>query len=777
MSLPAALITVPVVGTFTDRFGTPYAGSVSAYASIDSLEVPGTGGAQGQFLTLPTTENDPQVFAAILDGNGSFSLPLWSTDNSKTNPTGWQWTVLVYLTNGPAQPKRWVISVPGSVGSVDLTTIPESSEPATSGASAYVTQAALAAAVTAAQNGTAATQSWVDSEIDTKINNYDATLVGSAPAGYATIHDLASKLQADELTINQNATALAGKAPKLTPTSSVLSAAAVLGAGDLARADTTNGAFTLTLPTAPPDGTVCGAQLIGSSSAHALTIAAGGTDVIESWGSTAATYLVNRPGQRARFEYDAALTQWLAYDAMSQSDLFAYLTAQFAPAINSPNYVSVGSAFKLLLAESGAAITAGMDLRPNGIRAEVAFTIAGFGIEQDTPANGSQVWQLVAFHTTTEMTTVIATVTVPALTRGAVVNGLSYAVAATDRLLVQNVSAAGTYLGEGVTASVALGTGATLTLPSAPATPTGFSATTASSTTVNLAWGTTAGATNYLVLVDGVPTVVTATTNYTATIASGSTHTFAVAAMCPGAMSAATTALSAGAYQSSAYWNQTDGAPSGCTTQLGGTANGQSVTVTSDQCAMTSGNLGGATVSDDVGLQFNVDGNTHTLYDLTGQRKFNTFNCISDIHLSADAMTSAFSLTNGIQVEFTGSQGRIGMKTPTTNSGNFETLVAYTNYPITVATGTYYGWRIVVAKNADGTGSIKFYFGTAAQQQSGTLPLFLSAALDAAHVSALTAGYVWIRQLGNQTTSPVTPETETSTWQFVTITPQSAAGT
>lgn len=785
MPLPSQIATVPVTGTFEQGDGTPYSGTATAVASVVEVQIP----AAGAVVV-------PPVFSQILDVNGSISLPLWTTDNPAYTKTGWTWTVTVALNpdlNGnPGPTYVWNVAVPTSSGGVVLASLPLASDAPSAGTTAFVTQAGVNSAIAAyiAQNGTSGglTLSQVDTEVAAGNSTVTTAIVGTPtpPSTYNTLAGLYAHLAADESSISTNAANVALKRPKLTPTT-LLTGAATLGASDLARCNPDAGTFTATLPTTPPDGTCVGARHEGvaTSPAVAVTLAAGGSDLIVGYGTATATTQLLRPGHGKELQYVAASGLWLVVrDSLS----FLDLQAVFAPITGSTQYASAAAAFKSILLESGDVITQGMDLRPNGVRMPgVALLVNAFAVEQDIPATGAQSWRLVDFQASGTIVT-IGTVTVPALTRAAVVGSLNYTVAATSRLLVQNTSVAGTYNGQGVTAVIALGSGSSLSEPSAPATPTGLAVSSTTATSVTLTWGSTSGATSYLLVADGIPVVITTSTTATYAVATGSSHSFQVAALCPGAMSGLSSSVGGQAFTSYTFFSQSDGAPVGWTTALGGSSTGQAVTVTSNVLHLTSGNTAssGAT-ADMVGAQVNADSGTHTLWDEQGQYALDNTLAVCDIYQSATAMTSTFGFTNGVQFELNASQMRIGIKAVGYLSGAFTTPTyttttgatsGYATYPTgfgMVADGAhFYGWRARIIDNGDGTLTAELRLGTTAQLAAGTLPVVLSAVLPSAFKTAMAPGNCYIRQLGS--TNGTTATTCGSRWQVLTVTPTTAAG-
>lgn len=119
----------------------------------------------------------------------------------------------------------------------------------------------------------------------------------------------------------------AAPAAALLPTAVKTSAYTAAG-GDYVLADTqTTGAFTVTLPTAPPDKTTIGVKMVKQAGTNAVTIARGGSDTFNDDASTsAALVLLN---QSAIFQYDAALTAWIK---VSSDTPLAQLDARYGGA-------------------------------------------------------------------------------------------------------------------------------------------------------------------------------------------------------------------------------------------------------------------------------------------------------------------------------------------------------------------------------------------------------------------------------------------------------------
>lgn len=416
-------------------------------------------------------------------------------------------------------------------------------------------------------------------------------------------------------------------------------------------------------------------------------------------------------------------------------------------------YAPLGASYKMALSSSGDTLTDGYVLEPNGIPIVQAATATSFCVVLDFPAAVDQQWELVAFHSDGTWTQ-LTTVTITAGTRGAVANSLSLALVGGDLLLADVLTTFGTSYG-GYGPSVRVAFGGSLSLPSAPTAITVFSFTTTSST-VTLNWTLPANARSALISKFNTVTgrhegyaIARGTTFTDVGLNNGGVYKYKLIAAVPGACSAATSEIVATTTTSYTYFSQSDGAPGGWTVFSGGGA-GTAATVTSNIEHFTSGTAGNLATADKEGTMWSADTSSHKFWTLQGDFALDQTNSIFDIYLSADVLTTAFTFTNFVQFEFTPSQGRIGYKAPTYSSGAFQTLFAYTNYGTTVtANGTnFYGFKVDLVDNGDGTATAHLYQGTTAQRVAGTLPLLGSAVLSSTQVTALSAGRLSIVQLG-----------------------------
>jgi hypothetical protein len=154
---------------------------------------------------------------------------------------------------------------------------------------------------------------WITSLSGTKI---------SGTVGAATVSGSATTISGNipESQVTGLVADLAGKAPALAPTA-VKTSAYSAAAGDFVPVDTTSGAVTITLPTAPADGSRIAAKLVIQGGTNAVTINCGGSDVFnKTGGSTSATLtLLN---QSVNLQYKAGIWYVVGDDLpLSQLDL------------------------------------------------------------------------------------------------------------------------------------------------------------------------------------------------------------------------------------------------------------------------------------------------------------------------------------------------------------------------------------------------------------------------------------------------------------------------
>lgn len=107
-----------------------------------------------------------------------------------------------------------------------------------------------------------------------------------------------------------------GDALGVVPTA-VKTADYTLVAGDLALSDTSSGNVIFTLPTAPPNGTICGAKVVTTHAAYTntTTVTAGGADLINKAATT--TWVLSTDGRAVLLIYRAANSTWYTIDGMN----------------------------------------------------------------------------------------------------------------------------------------------------------------------------------------------------------------------------------------------------------------------------------------------------------------------------------------------------------------------------------------------------------------------------------------------------------------------------
>ena len=87
--------------------------------------------------------------------------------------------------------------------------------------------------------------------------------------------------------------------------------------GDYVPVDTTSGAVTITLPTAPVNGTNIAVKMVAQGTSNAVTIAAGGADVFSNAGG-ATTYTLSGLYQGVMLQYLSTPAVWAVFDFAGQ---------------------------------------------------------------------------------------------------------------------------------------------------------------------------------------------------------------------------------------------------------------------------------------------------------------------------------------------------------------------------------------------------------------------------------------------------------------------------
>lgn len=480
----------------------------------------------------------------------------------------------------------------------------------------------------------------------------------------------------------------------------------------------------------------------------------------------------------------AGLLQW---DPTANSGAGGYVY------VDPASYAAVGAAFKFMLIESGEPVKYGMTLRSNGTRMPGSIVIGSLRAEIELPSVVNTTWRCIGYRTDGTQYTIATNLQLLANKRNVTSGVLNVTVAATDKILFQmTAGTAGAYMGSGITVVAALGTGATFpTDPTlgTPSTPTVTPS--AVKLTVNIPPVT--GATSYLIYrqISGVLTPYdevssTMTTYDDVNVVNGSSYTYAVAALAPGIMSSLSATVTATPTASYSYPSALTegGAPQSQIVQLGGTANGQSVTVinttTTPTLKLNSGNLGGANNADKVGTQFNVDGAKHFLFDLSGLYALSTVNAIFDLYLAGTVdsagngltagTSSTFAFYDGFQVEVKRDSVRLALKV---SGGSFTTLIDYSTAGLTTGAITadgnhYYAFRAAVIDPGDGTFQLKWWQGASTSLstiRSGGTAATLTASATSTQRASMTVGGLYLVQLGHTNTVNPVQETEASLFQ------------
>jgi hypothetical protein len=144
------------------------------------------------------------------------------------------------------------------------------------------------------------------------VTNAVNSLVNSSPAALDTLNELAAALGNDANFSTTVTNSLASKGQALNPTA-IKTAAYTAVANDFVPVDTTSNPVTITLPTAPVNGTRFGAKMIIQGGTNTVTITAGGSDVFnKASGSTSVTLtLLN---QSIQFQYNSGIWYGVSSD-------------------------------------------------------------------------------------------------------------------------------------------------------------------------------------------------------------------------------------------------------------------------------------------------------------------------------------------------------------------------------------------------------------------------------------------------------------------------------
>lgn len=141
-----------------------------------------------------------------------------------------------------------------------------------------------------------------------------------------------------------------GGANRLARTAVKTAATYTAAANEIVPADTTSNSITVTLPTAPVNGTLVGVRHIIVGAGNTVTVAAAGSDVFSrATGPTSAT--LSLAGQTLIVQYDSATSIWTPVGTdlpLAQLDL-RYLT----PTINN----QTGTTYGLVLADASTLVT------------------------------------------------------------------------------------------------------------------------------------------------------------------------------------------------------------------------------------------------------------------------------------------------------------------------------------------------------------------------------------------------------------------------------------
>jgi hypothetical protein len=307
-------------------------------------------------------------------------------------------------------------------------------------------------------------------------------------------------------------------------------------------------------------------------------------------------------------------------------------TVNAGPAIATLNtlYAGLGASFKQAVATSGDTVSLAMPLQSNGIRIPTNMSITDLEIDMDyPPVGGSCSWRFSRWRPGDPSETLIGTVTVAdgkrsGLNGGGASLSTGISLQAEDRILVRNLTSNGaTFPGEGITAYVSFNG----TFAAAP-NPTAASGLSASSQvgSVALTWTPGTNSTGSLIYRDGIPyqLVGGAATSFVdlgpagTGLTTGESHTYAVAAVSPGGMSALTGGVTGIALATYTYFPTGTGTlvsllPSDFSVTLGTNPNA-AATLASNVLTYTSGNVGANAQQDRIQVQWTKVSGTHKTY-------------------------------------------------------------------------------------------------------------------------------------------------------------------
>jgi hypothetical protein len=595
------------------------------------------------------------------------------------------------------------------------------------------------------------------------------------------ITDLDTRLSAAESAVtaataaaSAATTAAAAAVQTLTPDNTLKTATFTPVVGKRYSINTTGGSFAVNLPTAPVDKSIVAFRIFGGT--NTFTVNAGGTATFNLLG-TLLTDPLTLFSEEHTYTYNTAANTWF----ISVTNLLLALDARYAP---------LGASYKGTGYQTGDVVGSGYDIAPNGMRIIAPATLTAAQITLIYPTiGGTQVWHLILDRAGVAST--IGTITIADGARGGVLNSLSTALLAGDLLFLQCFQANGaTYTGMGPTLWAAFG--GSLSIPTAPTIVSGLAAT-PGVTTVGLTWTGHADTYNYLIRRDGKPYGITSNTAYTdggptgSGLSPGETHTYNVDALVPGNITVNNTGVVSGPANAYTYFPSTaqnlSVLSNDFTVTLGTNAGTSVATDSSGILTMTSGAIGSNAVQDRVNYNWIKDsavtgtppGASHTAFTRSWEFGFGTSNAFVDMYWDGPTWTSlATSVTNFLQMEFTPTAYRIGVKAPGFNSGGFYVTTATTTSPAQATTignsSGFINWPITVTPDptkahmyglkvdcsvisGTGTQDIKIYMGTSAQLSGGTLPLINTVTLTAAQRSALATGTHYTTLLGSPNTA------------------------
>jgi hypothetical protein len=160
-------------------------------------------------------------------------------------------------------------------------------------------------------------------------------------------------------------------------------------AGELVPVNASGGSFTVTLPTAPADKTLVALVVTAAPGANTVTIATGGSDVINQAGSVTDTIRIG--GQAKVYQYQLSTATWFRWSNTPENALLAYIMTAanvettfgaagqlyLGTGAGTGTLLSIGSAAQILTVSGGTAVWAAPVNQVTAANIEATFAASG----------------------------------------------------------------------------------------------------------------------------------------------------------------------------------------------------------------------------------------------------------------------------------------------------------------------------------------------------------------------------------------------------------------